>query len=270
MTHTASTHDILLSHKEFDILWDDLGLGSMPYPIDMPSVGSTVEERERIRDEVYRELGARNLARGDRMDSLVAELLGVLGRHEIAVDTVGYLHGPIRSVVVTDRRIGALAALTEDGVWLAEIRPTALAGSIAELVPDNEAGPGRALSFPHQALLDAVAQSGAADEVDEDDPYGGSEVDDERVALTRAGMSSGDASVLCELANDRQAGGQFGISVGGHRVPTLITWFDTSQGRYLMVREDSWLSLSPADNERIERRLASVLTTAAQGDYAYP
>jgi hypothetical protein len=264
----TAQHDILLSHKEFDILWGDLGLGPMPYPIDMPSVGSTMEERGRIRAEVYRDLAARDLAHGERMDALLAELLGVLGKHEIAVDTVGYLHGPIRAVVVTDRRIGALAALTEDGIWLAEIRPTALAGSIAELIPDNAAGPGKALSFPHQALLDAVAQSGAADEVDEDDPYGGSEVDDERIALTRAGMSSGDASVLCELANDRNAGGQFGLSVRGHRVPTLITWFDTSQGRYLMVREDSWLSLSPADNERIERRLATVLSNSVQDDPA--
>jgi hypothetical protein len=44
----------------------------------------------------------------------------------------------------------------------------------------------------------------------------------------------------------------------------LITWFDTHQGRYLMVADDSWLSFAPTDNERIERRLADVLAGATE------
>jgi hypothetical protein len=40
---------------------------------------------------------------------------------------------------------------------------------------------------------------------------------------------------------------------------TLVSWFDTAEGRYLMVLQDDWLSVAPADNARIEHRLAQVL-----------
>lgn len=33
--------DFVLSAREFDILWDGLGLGPKPYPLDVPSVGRT-------------------------------------------------------------------------------------------------------------------------------------------------------------------------------------------------------------------------------------
>ena len=39
----------------------------------------------------------------------------------------------------------------------------------------------------------------------------------------------------------------------------VINWFDTHQGRYLMVRSDGSLSLSPSDNDRIATRIAAVL-----------
>lgn len=114
------------------------------------------------------------------------------------------------------------------------------------------------MSLPYQALAEA-----AEPQEDEDDPYGGDL--DERIVLSRAGVSRNDAGALLELANNRRAGGQLGVTIGGRRterLPTLVTWFDTHQGRYLMVREDSWLSIAPADNERIEQRVATVLAGA--------
>ena len=57
-----------------------------------------------------------------------------------------------------------------------------------------------------------------------------------------------------------RTGGQFGVSRGSERASTLVTWFDTHQGRYLMVSQGAWLSISPADNRRIEHRLAEVLS----------
>lgn len=41
---------------------------------------------------------------------------------------------------------------------------------------------------------------------------------------------------------------------------TLVTWFDTHQRRYLLVSNDSWLSITPSDNQRIEHRVANVLS----------
>ena len=262
--------DFVLSDREFDILAGDLGLGRPPYPLDVPSVGQTVEQRDQFRDEVYRELANRDLAAGDRMDAELAGLLRLLFHHEISVDAVGHVGQPVRAVATADQHGGVLAVQEAEKLWLTEIRPTSLAKSIVEVLPVNEPGPGGAMSMPYQALATAIDSAG--DENDDDDPFGGDV--DERVALTRAGVSTKDAATLIALANNRLAGGQFGVSVGGRgrsgaqRASTLVTWFDTHEGRYLMVREDSWLSIAPADNERIEHRIATVLSQASPEIYA--
>ena len=92
------------------------------------------------------------------------------------------------------------------------------------------------------------------------DPFGG-DLDDE-TALERAGMPAADAAALVELAEDRRGGGQFGVSRGPVRAPTLVTWFDTGRGRYLMTTENAWISIAPADDARIAQRLADVLSAA--------
>ena len=62
-----------------------------------------------------------------------------------------------------------------------------------------------------------------------------------------------------ELASARVAGGQFGVTHARLRSGVVINWFDTHQGRYLMVRADGWLSLAPAGNDRIATRINAAL-----------
>lgn len=215
---------------------------------------------------MYRALGDRGLARGARLDADLEALLFVLSRHEIAIDVVGHIGYPVRALAAASGGAGVLAVLAGGELWLREVRPTALARSAVDVLPAQVAGPGQAMSLPHRALVDA-----AAPDDDEGDFYGGDV--DERTVLGRAGMSRGDVGALLELAANRSAGGQLGVSVTGRgrrseRVPTLVTWFDTHQGRYLMVREGAWLSIAPADNERIEQRVAAVLAGAADDSYS--
>ncbi|GAB2792205.1 ESX secretion-associated protein EspG [Amycolatopsis magusensis] len=253
-----NTPDFVLSAHEFDIVWGELDLGRMPYPLDVPSTGRTLEQRAQLAAEVYRELGDRGLARGQRVDADLEALLLVLAHYDVAVDAIGHIGYPVRALAAARGANAVLAVLAGGELWLREIRPTALARSIVEVLPDGNAGPGQAMSLPYQALAEA-----AEPQEDEDDPYGGDL--DERIVLSRAGVSRNDAGALLELANNRRAGGQLGVTIGGRRterLPTLVTWFDTHQGRYLMVREDSWLSIAPADNERIEQRVATVLAGA--------
>jgi len=140
-----------------------------------------------------------------------------------------------------------LAWMTGDQVKLAEIRPTALAPSIVALLPEGEPAQSRAMSVQASALTAAIEYDSAED----DDPFAGD-----------------DASALLDLARNRVAGGQLGVSSRGGRATPLITWFDTHQGRYLMVSENSWLSFTPADNDRIERRLADVLAAVTDQSQA--
>lgn len=250
--------EFVLTPRELDVLWHHLDLGRLPYPLDVPSHGATEEERKRVREEV--------LAAYGEPDPRLVELLRLLGDHEVAVDAVAHVDRAVRAVAVSDGRRGALAVIDSGSIGVLEIRPTALARSIVEVLPDGSAGPGSALSLRLETLHAAVALQDEQQDDDEDDPWGSGELD-EREALQKAGLSREDATVVSELATSRVAGGQFGVMVGGgyrrSRAGALITWFDTSQGRYLMVHEDGWLSLAPTDNDRIATRIASVLATVA-------
>ncbi|ACU40023.1 ESX secretion-associated protein EspG [Actinosynnema pretiosum subsp. pretiosum] len=252
--------EYLLTPRQLDVLWQDLGLGRLPYPLDVPSLGATEAERARLREQVLAELGG-------QPDHRLVSLLRLLADHRVSVDAIAHVERPIRAVAVSDGDRAALAVIDSGSVGLLEIRPTSLARSIVEVLPAGAAGPGSSLSLRVETMSAAVAMQGQSDG-DEDDPWGDSEVD-ERTALQRAGLSREDATALSELAANRKAGGQFGVSHGGgggyraQRAGVTITWFDTHQGRYLMVRENGWLSLAPTDNDRIASRIDSVLAGVA-------
>lgn len=248
---TTAAPDFVLSAAEYDLVHGALGLGRPPFPLEVPSLGMTMEERADLAADAFRALGERGLARGDELDPRLAEMLRLLVDHDTSVDAVGHIGQPVQALAAITKRAGVLAQLVGNELLLSEIRPTALAMSAVSVLPPVEAGPMRSLSLPRDQLTKAL-------EEDEDDPFGG-DYDDE-TALARAGLSGQDAAALAELANTRCAGGQFGVTHRSARSSTLVTWFDTHQGRYLMVSQGSWLSISPADNRRIEHRLAEVLS----------
>jgi ESX secretion-associated protein EspG len=253
---TVAGPDFVLTATEFDLIYADLGLGRIPYPLEVPSTGATMEERAELTAKAYKGLADRGLASRERLDSTVEDLLHLLADPPVSIDAVGHAGKPVRALAAAGERLGILAQITADELWLTEIRPTALAMSIVGVLPDNEAGSMRSLSVPYQALVSATDE----DEYETDafgDPV------DEETALVRAGVSGQDAATLMHLAENRCAGGQFGVSSGSLRSKTLVTWFDTNEGRYLMVNKDSWLSIGPADNQRIEHRLADVMSTVA-------
>jgi hypothetical protein len=247
--------DFVLSAREFDILWDGLGLGPKPYPLDVPSVGRTVAERAEAAEQVYRDLAERGLVTGREPDERLAGQLRLLARHDVSVDAVGHIDGPLRAVAAGDGQHGVLAAFGEDQLWLVGIRPTALAASIVAVLPTNQAGPGRSLSVPYQAMAAAVKPTTY------DDPHAFASTDDEhaRITMVKAGLSTRDAAELAELAGNRQAGGQFGVSHRQRRSPVVVTWFDTLRGRYLGVRDGEWVSFTPADNDRLTARIDRTL-----------
>ncbi|MEU7531771.1 ESX secretion-associated protein EspG [Saccharothrix sp. NPDC042600] len=250
--------EFLLTPVQLDVLWHDLDLGRLPYPLDVPSGGATESERAELKAKVLAEYG--------EPSPKLTDLLRLLAEHTLSVDAVAHLDRPVRAVAASDGTRAVLAVIDSGKVGLLEIRPTALARSIVEVLPDGTAGPGTALSLRLETLTAAVALQQEDGDDEDDDPWGGEELDD-RAALQKAGLSREDAALVGELAVNRVAGGQFGVSVGGGyrptRAGTLITWFDTNQGRYLMVHEDGWLSLAPTDNDRIATRIDKVLTTIA-------
>jgi hypothetical protein len=254
--------DFALSTREFDFLWAHLGLGRMPYPVDVPSAGTTIQERARLREQTFEGLRDKGLLRDERLEPDLADLLRVLAAPTVSVDTVGFGDGPLRGLVASDGSRAALVALYGDTLSFAEIRPTALATSIVDVLPPGDAGSRPAISLPYQALQKAVNG-------DDDDPFGDG---DERDILISNGLSDEDATTLVELADRRVRGGQFGVTTlrpptrtrpgARTRSKTMVTWFDTADGRYLMVHDGAWISLAPADAGRIAHRINELLRTA--------
>ncbi|MFI6094452.1 ESX secretion-associated protein EspG [Lentzea sp. NPDC051213] len=247
--------EYLLSLREFEVLWQTLRLGRMPYPLDVPSEGATEQELKALQNRTLAGLRDRGLAD----DVQLEDLLRLLGDHEVSVDAVAGLDRTLRALAASDGRRAVLAIIDDDRIGLLEIRPTGLAREIVQVLPEGEAGPGSALSVRVDALQQAVALQ-EAEEEDSEDPWGAAEDElDDRQALQRAGLSGQDAKQVSELAAARVAGGQFGVTRRQQRSDVVINWFDTHQGRYLMVNSDGWLSVSPSDNGRIAARIDSVL-----------
>jgi hypothetical protein len=250
------TPEYLLSTREFEVLWQTLRLGRMPYPLDVPSEGATERDVKALQDRTIAGLRQRGIADDPRLE----DLMRVLGDHEVSVDAVAGLDRTVRALAAASGGQAVLAVIDGEGVGLSEIRPTALAREIVRVLPDGVAGPGSALSVRLETLQQAVALQEAEQEEDSEDPWGAADEElDDREALLKAGLSAQDARQMDELAQNRVAGGQFGVTHGRHRADVVINWFDTHQGRYLMVRSDGWLSLSPTDNDRIATRIDAVL-----------
>ena len=253
-----------LSGQEFDFLWEHLNLGRMPYPVDVPGNGATVAERNRLRTQTFDGLRDKGLLHEDRLDPDLAGLLRVVADPTVCVDTVGFGDGPIRGLVASDGAIAAMAAFEGGTLSLSAIRPTSLATSIVELLPPGEAGPGHAMSLPHKALQRAA-------DGEDDDPFGDG---DDRDILVANGVGYDDATTLVELAEGRVRGGQFGLTTVSRpsrvragvrtRNQTVISWFDTANGRYLMVYDGAWVSLAPADAGRIAHRIEELLRVAGK------
>jgi hypothetical protein len=256
----SSARRIFLSTVEYDVLWSQLGLGRMPYPLGVPSVGFLAEERAGFIAQAWEGLAERGLAEGTHLDEEVAELLRLLAHPALSVDVLGDVGEPLRALAVRDGDAAAVAMLNGAGLTLSAIHHTALSSSLTGLLPYAEPGPGHAFTFPHGVLRAALA-----DEADEDVFFGG----DEHDVLVRAGMGAGDARLLAELVDARRHGGQFGINSRHRsrgvmvREPTLVTWLDTAAGRYLVVREQDWVSVTPTGADRIATRLDQLLARAA-------
>ncbi|GGU57657.1 ESX secretion-associated protein EspG [Lentzea flava] len=250
------TPEYLLSPREFEVLWRTLRLGRMPYPLDVPSEGATEQELRTVQATTLAELRARGLADDERL----GDLLRLLDDHEVSVDAVLGLDRTVRALAASSGDQAVLALIDGDRVGLAEIRPTGLAREIVRVLPEGEPGPGNAMSVRAEVLQQAAALQEAEDDEEFDDPWGAADEElDDSQALQRAGLSAQDARQLGELAANRVAGGQFGVTHGRQRADVVINWFDTHQGRYLVVNSDGWLSLSPADNDRIATRIDTVL-----------
>jgi EspG family len=247
-----------LSHLEFDFIWEHLGLGETPYPIDVRSFGETVEERVVLREQVRDSLRAKGLHDGERVSPRLEELLALAVHGDFSVDGQLSIGEYVRVLASSRGTDGVLVAQTDEEIRVVSVRHGKVVPAVVSLLPDEKPGPGGAARLPRQAFDDAI------------DEYQRSGYVGLERTLTGAGVTGRDLrTVLTLVESARHGGGQLAANrvdaVVGRRTRTpVVNWFDTAAGRYLAhveVGRDrvEWLTVTPADTSRIEQRLTDLI-----------
>jgi len=246
-----------LSHLEFDFIWEHLGLGEAPYPIDVRSFGETMEDRAVLRAQVRDSLRAKGLHDGEVLSTRLEELLGLAARGPFTVDGQLSVGDYVRVLAASRGTEGVLVAQTDEEVRVVPVRHGKVVAAVIALVPDEKPGPGGAARLPRQAFDDAI------------DEYQRTGYVGLERTLTGAGVTGRDLRTVITLVESaRHGGGQLAANsvdnLGRRSRTPVVNWFDTAAGRYLAHVEvtadrTEWLTIAPADRSRIEQRLTNLI-----------
>lgn len=266
-----------LSLAAMDILWERLELGQHVFPFVVPSFGELMEDRHRIADAVFRDLGSRGLATGSEPGPVLTKALVLLAKGTTSVAAVGSLDGDARLLarVSVNDRTGIRVVCRGEIFHFDQIRPEALIPSVLELLPPAAPGPGYSVRFSAKNAKNASApaRSGRTgrtgrydDDVDEDggfrwrreDGGGGGSTGEAAQRQAAKAMFQGPklrAGYFVAFGRDRYGRAQQATGLG---------WFDNRQGRYLMRSQtawdgQAWASMAPADPARLAQQLADLV-----------
>lgn len=256
---------ITLSLAAFDVLWEELRLGSPPYPFQIPSYGETHEERSRIRAAVHADLEERGVTERGRVAQPIAAAMALVARPHIQLDTISTVDvqaaqsSMLRAAAAARGRDAVLMVQEGQMVRLEWTRDTALAASIVSLLPPTKAGPGQEVSLP-AGLVGASGDGRPAMP---------------QMAVTRrtaASVSKDQQKALATMLEPAVLRlGQIGVGLYDERgrVRRLpgMSWFDNAAGRYYSVvargRDgQDWATVSPGDGSRMVYRLGEMIRTA--------
>ncbi|WP_033292791.1 ESX secretion-associated protein EspG [Amycolatopsis jejuensis] len=242
---------VVLSHLEFDLLWNDFDLGPAPYPLEVPSHGATMDDRDVLGAQVAEGLAAAGLLDAeDELHPRLGELFALLADPVYSVDLLVFRDPPLRALAAAGRKLGVLAVLDAGELALRPCLPDEVPMLAASVVGTAGPGPGDAVRLPRDAFsaaMQAFADSGH-------DAF-------ERV-LARAGIAGRDLRALSTLVTTPRAGyGQLAVNGPGGRSP-VVAWYDTEAGRYGAVVQESagtrWVTVAPADGAWLADRMTAL------------
>lgn len=262
----------------FDVLWDTMRLGDVPYPLTVSSHGATENERVSLRNRVHTELAARELCdTHGRFSPRIESWMGLLSRPTLSVDALhipAYEAGPVAVVAAADGHDAVVAIQDGDGIWVRPTYPDGLVSSVVELLPPARRGTESSISLPLDEALHVQPDRM---------PAGGRDSGHSGEAQTpgRRGKSRQQRSLADRERDPRQAyarlagqprlcGGQLAANsrsfVGNKRRSPALAWFDTATGRYMSlsaVGSDGreWVTVSPADAKTLRSRLDEMVAS---------
>jgi ESX secretion-associated protein EspG len=255
----------LLTPLELDFLWESFGPGELPYPLQLRSHGATLDERARLRGQVFAGLGQRGVVDGrGRPEPHVEDFFETLVGAEVSLDSVHIPAPGAKPLLAVAAALGGAGLLTvqdERGFHFQPVPADGLASAIVSLFPAAPRGAEKSITVP----LDQLVGASGADFLQRRAP--GGPVDGGR----RAGDD--DRKALARLqAQPRVRGGQLGANarnrMGSRSRPPVLSWFDTDSGRYFTRASRGqdgrdWITIAPADAATLRRQLGEMLSGAA-------
>lgn len=230
-----------LTPVALDFVWESLAAGELPYPLDVRSHGTTMDERSALRHRVWADLRARHMLDVDgRLSPDVEDWLTLLANGTRSVDAV--FEGTAALAVGNGTR-ALLATQNADGLALRPIDPSALVSSVVALLPPHPRGSAHSITIP--------------------------------VAELRSPRSPMDREVMTSLADQpKLRAGQLAANarnpLGGRSRAPVLSWFDTAEGRYLTYSSKGrdgtdWMTIAPADAATLRHRLTELLNSLSAG-----
>ncbi|MFI0469361.1 ESX secretion-associated protein EspG [Saccharopolyspora sp. 5N102] len=246
-----------LSAEAADVLGEDLRVDLRQFPFEIPHFAATLDERARLRKDVWGGLEQRRLADRGRAEPEVEQALNLLHRPETGVAVTSYdgkSDAVYRARVAVAGRAGVLAVQEEQGLRIEFIDVRGLARVCVGLLPEVPAG-----------KLDAGTIAAAGEpkpqpvrEAEPDSWLGSAQPG----ASRRGGGDLRKVEKIMALPTRRV--GYFvvtGRDGGGQpvRLPA-IGWRDTEEGRYSVTTRrnndgERWNTFGPADKQRLARYL---------------
>lgn len=243
-----------LSLTAMDILLERQKLGRAPLPFEVPHLGTTFEDRARIRDAVLRELESRRLVSRGRLDPDVELTLQTVVQAPIAIIAVAELDEgkKLFARVASDGQFAALVRQDGNMLIFTAVRPASIVPSIVDLLPATPAAADQSVT------VSKPEPKRARHSLDDDggyDPFA-------KVSRPRAHSTAPAQMRAVEriFQKPKLRMGQFTPFAANGAMLTPTAWFDTPDGRYFVTSQkaedgQSWTSYAPADNARITQHL---------------
>ena len=141
----------------FDFLWEAMGIGEVPYPLQVPTHGATEDERLALRRRTNADLIARGVRDPQgRLEPHVEDWLTLLARPSVSIDALhipDYRQPPVGVLAATDGKLAVLALQNADGIWIRPTYPESLASEVVGLLPPGTRGTYSSITLPFDEAI---------------------------------------------------------------------------------------------------------------------
>ncbi|WP_247756741.1 ESX secretion-associated protein EspG [Crossiella sp. S99.1] len=245
-----ATEPVEVATTEFEVCWDRLDLGELPYPLSLPSPGETDIQRRVLEREALSALARRGLAAAPGPGPWLEWALQMLAAPSWAVDAWFYPRGEPRFSARAGVRgeDAVLAVLIGTQVRLHHLSDHAVLPALAELTGRDQRPRTAGARLPAE-VVEQLVTAAAADKL-------AAVVED----LIDDGEPDGQVRAAAHALRGVGDRGEFRIALSdGHggirRLPDRVRWHTTDQGLFLRAEQGDFSTLTPAGHAQVVARL---------------